>query len=292
MSAASTAPDDTLRLQSVIDPGRIADNLELGPDGLWWPRTRSRVDYPDEGNAFCFQVEDHSFWFHHRNACLLAVMRRFPPGGVVFDIGGGNGFVARALVSAGLPAVVVEPGPAGARNAQTRGLSPVICSALDDAGFRPGTMPAAGLFDVLEHIEDDGGVLGRLAGLIPPGGRLYLTVPSYQWLWSTEDDISGHHRRYTTASLAKVVREAGFAVEFTSYLFWPLPLPILCLRAIPARLGHRPTLDPDAIRRELKPPSGPAVRALTTLLDGERRWIAGGRRVPTGSSCLLVARRP
>jgi len=281
-----------LRLQSVIDPGRIADNLELRPDGLWWPRTRSRVDYPDEGNAFCFQVEDHSFWFHHRNACLLAVMRRFPPGGVVFDIGGGNGFVARALVAAGLPSVVVEPGPTGARNAQARGLSPVICSALDDAGFRPGTMPAAGLFDVLEHIEDDGGVLGRLAVLIPPGGRLYLTVPSYQWLWSTEDDISGHHRRYTTASLARVVREAGFEVEFTSYLFWPLPLPILFLRAIPARLGYRPTLDPDAIRRELKPPSGPAVQALTTLLDGERRWIAGGHRIPTGSSCLLVARRP
>ena len=67
--------------------------------------------YPDQGNAFCFQVEDHSFWFQHRNACILAVMSRLPPGGVLFAIGGGNGFVARALVAAGLPAVVVEPGP-------------------------------------------------------------------------------------------------------------------------------------------------------------------------------------
>ena len=275
----------------VIDPRTLSANLERGTDGLWWPRTRSRVDYPDQGNAFCFQVEDHSFWFQHRNACILAVMSRLPPGGVLFDIGGGNGFVARALVAAGLPAVVVEPGPEGARNARSRGLDPVICSTLDDAGFAEGALPAAGLFDVLEHIDDDRAVLQRLATLIAPGGRLYVTVPAYQWLWSTEDAISGHHRRYTTSGLTRVIRAAGFTVEFSSYLFWPLPLPILLLRAIPSRLGRRPTADLDAIRRELKPPSGPAVQALMAVLDLERRWLARGRRIPIGGSSLLVARR-
>ena len=80
-------------------------------------------------------------------------------------------------------------------------------------------------------------------------------------------------------------------VEFSSYLFWPLPLPILLLRALPSRLGRRPTVDLDAIRRELKPPSGPAIRALEAVLSVERRWLARGGRVPTGGSCLLVARR-
>ena len=127
--------------------------------------------------------------------------------------------------------------------------------------------------------------------LIAPGGRLYVTVPAYQWLWSTEDAISGHHRRYTTSGLARVIRAAGFTVEFSSYLFWPLPLPILLLRAIPSRLGRRPTADLDAIRRELKPPSGPAVQALMAVLDLERRWLARGRRIPIGGSSLLVARR-
>ena len=46
----------------MIDLRAIASNLESGPDGLWHPRSRSRFDYPDEGNAFsssefsCFQV--------------------------------------------------------------------------------------------------------------------------------------------------------------------------------------------------------------------------------------------
>jgi SAM-dependent methyltransferase len=275
----------------LIDPRTIAGNLDLDASGLWWPRTRSRVDYPDEGNAFCFQVEDQSFWFHHRNRCILAAVGRHPPAGPVFDIGGGNGFVARALAQAGYPAVVVEPGPVGARNAQTRGLSPVICSTLDDAGFHPGSLPAAGLFDVLEHLEDDHTVLRRLAALVQPGGRLYLTVPAYSWLWSGEDELGGHHRRYRRGTLARVVRSAGFEVEFASYFFWPLPLPILLVRALPWRLGHRPPVDVEAMTRELKPPTGPAVDMLVALLKMELTWLARGCRLPFGGSLLLVARR-
>jgi len=277
---------------AVIDPRTLAGNLDLDADGLWWPRSRSRVHYPDEGNAFCFQVEDQSFWFQHRNRCILAAVARFPPAGAVFDIGGGNGFVARALVQAGHPAVVVEPGAVGARNARARGLAPVICSTLDDAGFRPGSLPAAGLFDVLEHIEDDGGVLRRLATLVQPGGRLYLTVPAYQWLWSGEDELGGHHRRYSLRALTGVVRDAGFEVEFASYFFWPLPLPILLVRALPWRVGYRPPVDLEAIQRELKPPRGPAVGVLVALLGLERKWLERGGRLPFGGSCLVVARRP
>ena len=158
----------------MIDLSAIASNLQPGPDGLWHPRSRSRFDYPDAGNAFCFQVEDHSFWFRHRNTCILDAIRRLPPRGAIFDIGGGNGFVARALVQAGYEAIVVEPGPTGARNAQARGLAPVVCAALDDAGFAPESLPAAGLFDVLEHMPDDRHVLAQLAGLLPRGGRVYL----------------------------------------------------------------------------------------------------------------------
>jgi SAM-dependent methyltransferase len=276
----------------VIDLHTIATGLEPGPDGLWHPRARARVDYPDEGHAFCFQIEDHSFWFRYRNTYILDAIRRFPPSGAVFDIGGGNGFVARAMVQAGFPAIVVEPGAAGAQNALSRGLSPVVCATLDDAGFVPESMPAAGLFDVLEHMSDDRAVLQTIRRLLHPGGRLYLTVPAYQWLWSSEDELSGHHRRYTLSGLRRVTEQAGLAIEYGTYLFWPLPLPILLLRAVPTRLGLRRALDPDTIQRELQPREGLAVRALTTLLDLEVWWLRGGRRVPYGGSCLLVARKP
>ncbi len=275
----------------MIDLTAIASNLQPGPDGLWHPRSRSAFDYPDEGNAFCFQVEDHSFWFRHRNACILDAVRRRPPAGAIFDIGGGNGFVARALAQAGFDAVVVEPGPTGARNAQARGLAPVVCAALDDAGFAPGSLPAAGLFDVLEHMADDRTVLEQLAQLLPRDGRLYLTVPAYQWLWSTDDDLGGHHRRYSRRSLRRVVTAAGFDVEYATQMFWPLPLPILLLRALPSRLGIRPKADVEAIREELQPRESAGVSVLEALLALEARWLRRGHVIPFGGSCLMVARR-
>src|SRR5271170_4405432 len=134
----------------------MAANLELGEHGIWFSKGQSNVSYPAAGNEACFEIEDHSFWFRHRNRCIATVVRGFPPAGALFDLGGGNGFVSLCLQKAGWQSVVVEPGSVGAINARKRGLENVICATLEDADFRAHSLPAAGLFDVLEHIDGDG----------------------------------------------------------------------------------------------------------------------------------------
>lgn len=276
---------------SPFDLAAAAPGLRPGPDGIWTSPTQSIPDYPDEGNAFCFQVEDHSFWFRYRNERIVETVRRFPPVGTIVDIGGGNGFVARGLAQAGFPTIVVEPGPVGARNAAARGLAPVVCATLDDAGFLPGSLPAAGMFDVLEHLADDHAVLTSLARLLRPDGRLYLTVPAYSWLWSDDDVLTGHHRRYTRGSLTRVVEGAGLVLETDTYLFAPLVLPILLLRSIPSALRMRAPADVTTITRELQPKDGLAERLMARLLAIEAWWFGHVGAVPFGSSVLLVARR-
>src|ERR1035438_2021864 len=155
----------------------ISANLELGPDGVWTTRSVSPVSYPESGNDLCFAVEDTSFWFRHRNACIVEAARLLPPPGTLFDIGGGNGFVARALQDEGWEVVLVEPGPRGTDNAMRRGIRHVVRAAFDDARFLPGTIPAMGLFDVIEHIEEEQRFLASLERCLIPGGRIYLTVP-------------------------------------------------------------------------------------------------------------------
>ena len=272
------------------DVSAIAPGLALDADGAWHAATASPVDYPDEANAFCFAVEDESFWFRHRNAVITDTVRRFPPPGFIADVGAGNGFVSLGLQRAGYETLVIEPGPAGIRNARSRGLAPLVRATLQDAGFLPGSLPAAGLFDVLEHIEDDEGALRLLHSLIAPGGRLYLSVPAFDWLWSSEDDLAGHHHRYTVRRLSARVRAAGFEPEYATYVFAPLPLPILFLRSIPSRLGYRPTLEADRAAAELQPGDSIGVRAIERLLGLERSMIRRGLHIPIGSSCLLVAR--
>jgi SAM-dependent methyltransferase len=275
---------------AVMDIARLAPALTQDAEGIWRAARHGHVDYPDEANAFCFAVEEQSFWFAYRNRFIVAAVRNFPPAGPIADIGAGNGFVSLGLQRAGFPTIVIEPGPAGARNARSRGLDPVICATLGEAAFAPGSLDAAGVFDVLEHIEDDRGFLRTLHDVLAPGGRLYVTVPAFQALWSSEDDLVGHHRRYSIKQLSDCLQATGFAVDYATYLFAPLPLPLFLLRTLASRLGRRTTLDPARTAAELKPPSGLAVRAINFLLDREVKRIERRRSMWTGTSCLVVAR--
>lgn len=277
-------------LGGVIDVSSLASNLELAEVGIWFSRTKSELSYPEEGNSLCYEIEEHSYWFQHRNRCIVEAVRHFPPPGPVFDVGGGNGFVSLALKQAGFSPVLVEPGVEGARNARKRGLEPVICATLEDAGFAKNSLPAVGLFDVLEHVKDDEGFLRTVRDLSKaPDGRLYVTVPAYQSLWSNEDRLAGHYRRYSAARLVGLLERLGFTTAFFTHIFAPLPLPIFLIRTIPSRLGIRRSLDFAQARGELSAPPSPLSRALSAALKVELRALRRGTRIPFGGSCLVVA---
>jgi len=274
-------------LSPAFDPRSIGGDFECGPDGIWHARESESISYSEDGNADCFELEDHSYWFAHRAACLLAAMRRFPSAGPLFDIGGGNGFVTRALIDQGIPAVLVEPGRTGAGNGRKRGLPAVICATLAAAHFNSGTLPAVGLFDVLEHLDDDAGFLAEVHRCLTPGGRLYLTVPAFSWLWSDDDVTAGHYRRYRMSSLEKKLRAGGFTPLFSSYLFSFLPFPLFFLRSVASLFGHR-SLRPETYRGLHRDTRGGLVGR---LLSAETRAIERGRRIPFGSSCFVVAEK-
>jgi hypothetical protein len=147
-----------------------------------------------------------------------------------------------------------------------------------------------GLFDVLEHIKDDSAFLASVRELLRPGGRIYLSVPAFQFLWSRDDEVAGHFRRYTRRSLAKVFRAAGLQVEYLTYFFWFLPLPVGVLRTIPSRVGWRrnPTLR--SAKREHTVGRGLTRRLVDWALSPELAWLRRGRTLPFGGSCLAVAR--
>jgi len=270
----------------------IAPNLVLEHDGIWRSTEHEAISYPGEGNQTCYQIEESSFWFKHRNACIEAAVRRYPPpsGGPIFDIGGGNGFVALALIKAGFETVVVEPGPIGALNSKRRGISTVICATAAAAGIRHSTLDAVGLFDVIEHIEDDVEFLRLMRALLKKNGRLYVTVPAYSALWSGEDVSAGHFRRYTCKSIGTQIERTGFRVEYWTYIFRPLPLPIFLLRVLPYRLRFM-----RALRRERdlasdhRQATTMVVSMINILLRGEVLDIGARRQMRFGGSCLLVA---
>ena len=264
----------------------FADGLQCNPDGVWRGRGTEPVSYPAAGNSDCFALEDSSFWFGHRNMCLLALLRRFPTVGPFFDIGGGNGFVAAALQSEGnLPVVLVEPGADGICHARTRGLRNVVHATLKEAHFRDGSLPAIGFFDVMEHIDDEHGFLCEIRRCLTADGRIYLTVPAGRWLWSDADVQAGHFRRYTFASLRRALERAGFRPLFMSKMFSLLPLPLFLCRSLPSLFGHR--------RQPARSYSGQLRFKRRAIMERIWHWelarLARGRSIPCGTSCLAVA---
>jgi hypothetical protein len=279
-----------VKVIDVLDLSQIACNLKWGTEGYWTVPSEEAISYPEEGNDLYFTVEEDSFWFQHRNRVIIETVRSSPPGGPILDVGGGNGYVAKGLEAANFPTVLVEPGRAGAANARRRGLQHVVCATVEAAGFLPGSFSGVGLFDVLEHIEKDCDLLVRLRGLLTPGGRIYLTVPAFKSLWSGDDVSAGHFRRYTKRTLARVLGQAGFSVEYITYFFWPLPLPIFLFRSLPSFLGWRDTASAAQTRKEHSGGGGFSRSLLRKALDLELSRIRRNRRIPFGSSCLAVAR--
>jgi hypothetical protein len=257
-------------------------------DGIWYANKKSAISYPDDGNDLCFQIEDNSFWFKHRNNCIIEVVKRFPPNGPFFDIGGGNGFVAKAIERIGIETILVEPGEKGCINARERKISNIICATLDDAGFERGSIPGIGVFDVVEHFENDMGLLNSINGYLQKDGLLYITVPAYNVLWSNEDDDAGHFNRYTIKSLSDRLNKAGFDVLYSTYIFSILPLPVFLLRTIPGKLGLNK--DPYKASKNTKEHQSKGS-VVNKIWAWELNRIRKNKAIPFGGSCLIVAKK-
>jgi len=273
----------------MVDIEAIASNLTKDSTGVWLARNQPEISYPPEGNETCFAVEDTSFWFQHRNDVISHLVGNLSPDATFFDVGGGNGCVSNALQLAGIDVVLVEPGPHGARAAMQRGISTVIQSTLEDAGFASGVLPSVGLFDVLEHIESDANFLRTIHSLLRPNGRVYITVPAYNFLWSVDDVQAGHYRRYTTRTLTERLENSGFEINYCSYLFSFLVPPIFLLRSIPSQIGFRKSVSEETTKKEHCSGGGITAALMQKCLDWELNRVQMRKPIPVGSSCIAVA---
>jgi len=150
-----------------------------------------------------------------------------------------------------------------------------------------GSFDVVTAFDVLEHLPDDARGLRRLRDLLAPGGQLVLTVPAYDFLWSGEDVISAHHRRYTRRMLDAVCRAAGVEVLFMSYFNLAL-LPAMAAVVWAHRLFDRDW----AQRSNVQPMPGWLNRCFQSVSAFETRRVGDERlRLPAGASLVCRLRR-
>lgn len=167
-------------------------------------------------------TESRHWWFTGRRRILTRVIEslRLPAGARILEIGSGTGGNLRMLSRFGKVSSVEMDETARAIAAEKTG---GVFDIRD--GFCPTNMPfkpdekfdLVCLFDVLEHIEDDVAALECLKQLLANGGRVLVTVPAYQWLWSAHDQFLHHKRRYSSQKLRADLEKTGFHADKISY---------------------------------------------------------------------------
>lgn len=251
------------------------------------------MSFPNDGHSKLYQLEDQSFWFLNRNEIILKLIQEYKFQAPFVDIGGGNGFVSAALEKNGLSTILIEPGQ-GAYFAKKRGLARIIASSAHQLSPKQ-EIKSIGLFDVVEHIENDNDFLKQIAQWQQPHDRIIITVPAYQFLWSIDDIFAGHFRRYTKKSLSELLNKIGYAPIYSSYFFSYLIPFIFFLKSIPFRLGARKLKhaknDADKSHKVNGTLSQVAVSIFNTISRLELFLIKQKLSIPFGSSLIIIAEK-
>jgi 2-polyprenyl-3-methyl-5-hydroxy-6-metoxy-1,4-benzoquinol methylase len=218
-------------------------------------------------------------WYYRSKAAALSNAVSAIAPRRLLDVGAGSGFFSRHLLTKGgaQSALCVDTGYPADRD-ETVGGKPVQFRR--DCGTTDCDLVL--MMDVLEHVDDDAGLVRHYAAKVPSGAHFLVTVPAFSFLWSGHDVFLEHKRRYRLPDIERVMKDAGLSIVMGAYYFgFVFPL------AAAVRLATR--RDP-APKSSLKK-HGPFTNTLLTAACRVELPFFPINRI-AGLSAFVLARKP
>jgi SAM-dependent methyltransferase len=181
-------------------------------------------------------------WYYRSKAeAMLRLIDNFTPSKIL-DVGAGSGFFSRQLLSrsSAEEAWCVDTNYAHDSDSVEFGKSIHFRRSVDSVSADLVLM-----MDVLEHVDDDVGLLGHYVQKAPQGSRFLISVPAFQFLWSDHDIFLEHKRRYTLDQLESVVKSANLTVKDGTYYFG-LVFPLVAVMRLAQRLRRHRDITPQS----------------------------------------------
>ncbi|MBI4668337.1 MAG: class I SAM-dependent methyltransferase [Elusimicrobia bacterium] len=164
-----------------------------------------------------FRAETEDFRF----LALKEMLLRELIGHSVVDIGCGTGAMARELAKVKFNVLGIESNPQIFALAQQAPHGDCRLLQADIKEIDPETCASFQnflLIDVLEHYEDDYGMLREVYSKMPHGGQLLCILPALPFLYGRRDCSMGHYRRYSAGMARNLFASCPFRV-FT-WRYW------------------------------------------------------------------------
>lgn len=233
-----------------------------------------------------FRVEQEHWWYTGRRKILTGfveeicrqVTDRRPR---ILDVGCGTGANLLMLSEYG-DAEGVDISEDALAFCRERGLDKVSLGAGEKLPYEDSTFDLVTALDVVEHMDDDLAGLREMRRVLRPGGRVLLFVPTFMFLWGLQDDVSNHRRRYRLPELRRVLEQAGFEIERTTYANITFFLPILVMRQLMRLTGLKADSENNI--------NVTALNGVLGSVFGAESWLLKFMNLPFGVSGLCVAR--
>ncbi len=229
------------------------------------------------------QIEDEHWWFVARRKIIGALLDRLQLSeqAEILEVGCGTGGNIALLKRFGT-VTCVELDKTAAGMARDRNLAPVFYGKLpNELPEFPRKFDVVTVFDVIEHVKDDGASLQALSSMLKPGGRIVVTVPAFNFLWSQHDDENHHQRRYRRRDLVNLAYQSGLSLDYISYFnFWLFP-PVAGVRLIRKIFPYQGSW------QDMRMPNEVVNRVLQFVFSSEQH-VVGRMSLPFGISLVAV----
>lgn len=245
--------------------------------------------YSEDEIASMKRDQSNGFYWPARNEMIAWLLHRFFPNAQrVLDIGCGTGYVTSRCIEE-LPDACFYATDTSSQGLQVANLAlrnKAFLIHLDALNLPFGnSFDLITTFDVLEHIENDRGVITETFRALKPGGGVLHFVPQHPSMYSPADRESRHFRRYGTGELQAKLTEAGFQIVFTTS-FISCMFPLFALSRMKAKLSGK-----HSHADEHGQPAW-VSQAMASIQSLELGLSKRGWRFPFGVSRAVVARRP
>jgi len=231
--------------------------------------------------------ERTNWWFESRRHIILNLLKADTKNSKILEVGCSGGILIHALGQIGFREVYgIDISAKAIELCKSKGIQNVFIMDGTKTGFGNDQFDTIIASDVLEHIEREEKALCEWRRLLKPGGKLIVFVPAFSFLWGKHDAANHHYRRYSKSQLIRVLKEAEFRIDRSSYWNFSLFFPTNVVRTV-----QRTILKDENKRGDQLLELNPLTNKLLFCLVKAENIALNAFNFPVGVSVFAIARK-